>query len=257
MRKSVLVAGVAVGLCGMSSIAVADGYERSVGYAPRAWSWTGCYIGVEGGGIWGSASNTSFDTTFGPAFVGPITGNYDLSGSMAGGTIGCNYQTGAFVLGIEADDSWTNNQGSSFAIAPFNRTALIQTQENWIATFRGRLGYAFAPRWLAYVTGGAAATDASLTIKDPNGLGGSGAEASDSNTRWGWTVGAGTEWAVAGRWSFKAEYLHADFGNSDYFTPNVRVSKPDGHGGTFNYTFVSQSVNLTDDMVRVGLNYGF
>lgn len=126
---------------------------------------------------------------------------------MAGGTIGCNYQTGAFVLGIEADDSWTNNQGSSFAIAPFNRTALIQTEENWIATFRGRLRYAFAPRWLAYVTGGAAATDARLTITDPNGLGGSGVEASDSNTRWGWTVGAGTEWAVAGRWSFKAEYL--------------------------------------------------
>jgi outer membrane immunogenic protein len=195
--KKLFVAALA-GLAFTAGSAKAADVGRPVYKAPRpmvapvpVFTWTGCYVGVEGGGNWGSASNFSFD----PRFPGDITGTYHLSGGMAGGTIGCNIQTGQFVFGIEADDSWTNKRGSRFAIPPFSPNALIQTQENWIATIRGRFGYAFADRWLAYVTGGAAATDARLTISDAHFANDTGVAASESQTRWGWTVGGGLEWA--------------------------------------------------------------
>jgi outer membrane immunogenic protein len=252
MRASDFIVSAAVATAAILSIGAASAADMAPRYtkAPPpvvapVWSWTGCYIGAEGGGNWGSARNYSFD----PLRPGNITNSYSLSGGMAGGTVGCNYQSGQVVFGIEGDDSWTNKSGSAFAIPPFLTTASIQTRENWIATIRGRIGYAFAPAWLVYVTGGGAATNARLTIADA-ALG--VAPLSQSNTRWGWTVGAGVEWGFAGNWSVKLEYLHADFGSSNYFTPDITVPIV---GATF--TFLNQNVHLTDDMVRVGVNYRF
>jgi outer membrane immunogenic protein len=220
-------------------------YTKAPPVVAPVYNWTGCYIGAEGGGIWGSARNYSFD----PLDPGNITNSYSLSGGMAGGTVGCNYQSGQVVFGIEGDDSWTNKSGSAFALPPlFLATSNIQTRENWIATIRGRIGYAFAPSWLVYVTGGGAATNAKLTITDSL----FGVTASQSNTRWGWTAGAGVEWGFSGNWSLKLEYLHADFGNSSYFVPDIIVPV-----GRLTYIFLNQNVRLTDDMVRVGVNYRF
>jgi outer membrane immunogenic protein len=252
MRNSELVFAAVVAIGAMASLGTAGAadlparpYSKAPAVVPVAvYSWTGCYLGAEGGGIWGSANNYSFD----PLLTGNLTNSYSLSGGMAGGTVGCNYQSGQFVFGIEGDGSWTNKSGSDFAIPPFSATANVQTRENWIATFRGRLGWAFDDRWLVYVTGGGAATNAKLTLSDTA----VGLSASQANTRWGWTVGAGVEWAFAGNWSAKLEYLHADFGNSNYFAPDITVPV-----GNIVYTFLSQRVHLTDDMVRVGVNYRF
>ena len=52
-----------------------------------AYSWTGCYIGVEGGGAWGRSHH---EDASGLA----ITGDYDVTGGLIGGTLGCNYQVG-------------------------------------------------------------------------------------------------------------------------------------------------------------------
>jgi outer membrane immunogenic protein len=58
----------------------------------------------------------------------------------------------------------------------------------------------------------------------------------------GWTVGIGTEWMFAPSWTAKLEYLFADLG-SETFTANVFASK------------VSVTGHLTEDMIRLGLNY--
>ncbi len=245
--KKALLAGTALVMFVSGSAMAADLSRPPPGPAPvyskapmaPLFSWSGCYIGVEGGGIWGSAHNTSFD----PLLLGDITGSYNLSGWLIGGTLGCNYQVGQFVFGLEGDDSWTNKNGSIFAIPPFLTSSLIQTKESWIATGRGRIGYAFADRWLLYVTGGGAATSATLTITDAT----FGANASQSNTRWGWTFGGGLEWGIDRNWSIKAEYLHVDFGNSNYFVPHIVLPNT--------YTFLNQNVKLTDEIVRAGVNY--
>ena len=69
---------------------------------------------------------------------------------------------------------------------------------------------------------------------------------SDSATVWGWTVGAGVEWGLWDNWTFKAEYLHVDFGTTTFMSPPVVI-------GT--QTFQSRNVTTTDDIVRVGVNY--
>src|SRR3979411_1458913 len=62
---------------------------------PVLYSWTGFYIGVNGGGACGrSRADSSVPST---------TGCFNIAGGLGGGTVGANWQTGAIVLGIEAD----------------------------------------------------------------------------------------------------------------------------------------------------------
>jgi outer membrane immunogenic protein len=212
--------------------------------APVIFSWTGCYVGVEGGGNWGRSSQTATTT---PAPGVPITGNFNLSGGIAGGTVGCNYQVSNVVVGIENDYSWTNKNGSAAGLPPaFTATSISSTKEKWIDTLRGRAGFAW-DRFMIYGTAGAAFAGTSVTVVDPL-LG----TATSSQTRTGWTAGIGGEYAVlADSWgavSVKLEYLHADFGTKQYFNPPIVT----GAGGV-----VTRDVKLSDDMVRAGVNVNF
>src|ERR1700694_4184240 len=80
------------------------------------WSWTGCYIGIEGGGAWGRSRHDSFSQ------ISPLnnfTPWFNVSGGLAGGEFGCNQQFGGnWVFGIESDISWTNKKGSSNDTGP-------------------------------------------------------------------------------------------------------------------------------------------
>lgn len=220
----------------------ARAYTKAPEYAAQGYNWTGCYVGVEGGGNWGRAESTTVASPV-PAEVGlPITNPVQMSGGMVGATIGCNYQIGHFIVGMEGDTSWTNASGSAFDIAPFTPTTVDTFQEHWFSTVRGRVGYAW-DRTLLYATGGLALAGTQLNICNNDGI-----CVSDSQTRAGWVIGAGVEYAFAGNWSGKLEYLHADFGGKDYISPLIELG---GH------TFVTRSIGLTDDQVRIGVNYRF
>jgi outer membrane immunogenic protein len=212
-------------------------------------SWTGCYLGVEGGAQWGRSEQIARS---GPVSGQTITGGYNLSGGMAGGTVGCNYQfSNSVVVGIENDYSWTDKNGSARDVAPFNTAVVSATKEKWVDTLRGRVGYAF-DRFMVYGTGGVAFAGTDVTVATPGA-----ATVTDSRSRTGWVAGVGGEWAAytgpMGTLSVKLEYLHADFGTSRYFgTPvNVQVSP------FLTQTIVSRDVKLSDDMVRVGVNWNF
>ena len=103
-------------------------------YAPL-FSWTGFYIGINGGGGFGSSNWDS-------------TGSRDVSGGVIGGTAGYNYQFGQVVAGIEGDVDWSGINGTTNNLCPFG----CKTSNNWLATVRGRLGYA-ADRFMPFVTG--------------------------------------------------------------------------------------------------------
>jgi opacity protein-like surface antigen len=85
---------------------------------------------------------------------------FPISGYLVGGTVGANYQTGAYIFGIEGDLDWTNLHGGSGStcgaisdlVPP---PASCQTQSEWLATVRGRVGYT-VNNVLIYGTGGAA-----------------------------------------------------------------------------------------------------
>jgi len=205
---------------------------------PAMYSWTGCYIGVEGGGAWGTSNHTAES---GRDAGRTITGNFGTSGGLAGGTIGCNYRIGSWVFGAEDDMSWINTKGSAPDILPFNPNAVSTTQQNWLDTLRGRIGLAWG-RTLLYATGGAAFTDAQVTACPLVGC------ISQTKTVSGWTVGGGIEYAFLSGWSVKLEYLYADFGSPQFINPPIPVGAA---------TIVTRNVRLDDNVVRAGLNYRF
>jgi len=196
-------------------------------------SWTGFYIGVSGGGAWGRSRHTNS--------AGDLTPTFNVSGGIIGGTVGYNYQVNNWVLGLEGDWSWVSKRGSAVDIPPFNTAFTSETRERWLATGRARVGMTWNQA-LFYITGGGAAADVQINVCGPAAVG----CASEAKTRWGWTVGAGIEYALSQNWSLKGEYLYVNFGNTSYFNPPPGVFA-DRVGGVF----------LDDHIFRVGVNYRF
>lgn len=209
--KKVLLAGVGLLALGVASASAADIVQRRVvekapAYvAAPVYNWTGFYLGINGGGGWGSSS-----------FSGPFATSFDTSGGLIGATLGYNWQIGQLVVGLEGDIDWTNIRGSAAC-----GLTTCETRSDWLGTVRGRLGYAF-DRFMPYITGGLAFGNVRTDIV---GIGGT------DSTEAGWTVGAGLEAAIAGPWTAKIEYLHVDLGSSgsiagssaDYQTNIVRA----------------------------------
>ncbi len=185
------------------------------------YNWTGFYVGVNGGGGFGHGD---INNAFGSNGV-------SVTGGMVGGTLGYNYQfPGNFVIGLEGDGDWSGLKGSSNGAAC--PTGNCTVRNDWLATVRGRVGYAFG-RFLPYVTGGAAFGNVKLT---PAGFPG------DSDTKTGWTVGGGIEAAISGPWTAKLEYLYVDLGQATCGATNCGVST---------------TTDYHTNIVRVGLNYRF
>jgi outer membrane immunogenic protein len=238
VATSLAAAGLGVGLTAAVSAAdlgrpaPAPVYTKApIMVAP---TWTGCYAGIEGGGIWGKESVTDVPTGL------PVTANLKPSGGLVGGTLGCNYQMSSFVVGVENDLSWAGLNASQQTIAPFNTANSHTLKTTWLDTLRARAGVAFGPG-LYYVTGGAAFTDIDNSDINP------AVTASIKSTVTGWTVGAGAEWMLpaAPRWSVKAEYLYVDFGS--------RNDNFQALGGPF----LNTTSHLTENVGRVGVNYKF
>jgi outer membrane immunogenic protein len=155
------------------------------------YDWSGLYFGVNGGGAFGTSTNTD-------ALRG-ITTNFPISGGLFGGTVGYNYQIGRTVLGLEGDLDWAGIGGNSGAIGGVNYRSYLQ----WISTVRGRIGFAF-DRVMPYVTGGLAAGGIKDTVTAPGGA------VAGTRTDTGWTIGAGIEYGLTPNVSLKAEYLYTD-----------------------------------------------
>jgi outer membrane immunogenic protein len=244
MRKILFAAMAALAtMAATHPLLAADLPARAYKASPMtsvAASWSGCYLGIEGGGVWGSSQQVAVN----PPNAGlPITNSFGVSGGAVGGTVGCNYQADSWVFGIENDISWTNASGSGHDIPPFSAVAVSQTNEKWLDTLRGRVGFAWE-RALFYGTGGVAfaGTDANIcnTVLGVCGI--------SSQTRTGWVAGAGIEYAVWQNMSLKLEYLHADFGTGRYFSTPLLL-------GPVN--IITRDVRLTNDIVRAGVNWRF
>ena len=139
----------------------------------------------------------------GPTPRGITAGDFNATGALVGATLGYNMQTGVWVWGLEADFDYTWIKGRR---RPCGARS-CETQNTWLGTARGRIGYAW-DRWLPYITGGAAFGSIKTTPPAPG-------SASETKTKFGWTAGLGIEYAFLGAWSAKLEYLYADLGNDD------------------------------------------
>jgi outer membrane immunogenic protein len=188
-----------VACVGLSAAVLAGGAAAAADLQPRyqpvakapfyspVYNWTGFYLGINGGGGWGRSEWGGID-------------KFDISGGLIGGTIGYNWQfAGQWVLGIEGDVDWSNIRGTTNVLCATG----CETHNHWLATGRGRVGYAF-DRFLPYLTAGVAIGDVKATRPGfPAGR----------VTSAGWTVGGGIEVGIVSNVSLKAEYLYVDLGD--------------------------------------------
>jgi outer membrane immunogenic protein len=224
MKRSILAA---LGLLSLASALPATAADLGrqypykappVAYVQPAYNWTGFYLGINGGGAWGSSDWSGYGVGSSP------------SGGMIGLTAGYNWQApgSQWVFGLEGDIDWTSISGSTSCGIGVN----CHTENSWLGTVRGRVGYAF-DRFMPYVTGGGAFGNIKA---NPTGWAG----VDDSHA--GWTVGVGLEAALNGRWTAKVEYLYADLGSVG--CSSFQCGSP-------------VNVDLTMNIVRAGLNYRF
>lgn len=177
--------------------------------------WKGFYLGAHTGGGLGLVGVSN---PFGPPIFGDTV---RTPGLLAGGQAGYNWQFGSTVIGLEAEASWADMDGTNtcFAYSGFYNSSNCRTHIDALGTFTGRLGWAlpFDGRTLLYGKGGLAWEHSRIdaTANDEFGSPMTG----DEGIRWGWTLGAGVERAISDRWSLRASYDFLSFADQDIATP--------------------------------------
>jgi outer membrane immunogenic protein len=200
--------------------------------APPIFTWSGFYGGVNAGGDWGSGATT---VSTDPGFInrGALSAigiahatdfangaNAKFSGGSAflfGAQAGYNWQFSSIVAGFETDIQGFGGSSKSGSVTKLAQTAALETpvsvtvsgqnRLDYIGTVRVRAGYLFTPTLLAYATGGLAygGVKSSASVSGfetvPGGTLAAPTFGSSSDTRVGWTLGAGAEWMFMANWS--------------------------------------------------------
>ena len=187
-------------------------------------SWTGFYIGVNGG--WGFNRDTG-ELLCGVAVCrdAPIGSVVKPSGGLAGGQIGYNWESGIVVYGIEADIQWADIKDTA---SVFTGPALVDTYTasnklDWFGTVRGRLGITpWGNNALLYVTGGLiyGQEKTAASLENPGVI----FVNSDSTTRTGGTVGVGLEYLLTPNLTGKIEGLWYDMGSENLFLTSTQAA---------------------------------
>jgi outer membrane immunogenic protein len=220
--------GVLAGLLALAAPALAADVPPSRTMPPpRApalvpfFTWSGFYLGFNIGYGWGTSSASNA--------LGVVLTDFSLRGLTAGGTLGYNWQTGAVVFGFEGDFDYSNIRGSPGSGLCAGGTCEVKNQ--FMSTFRGRIGYAF-DRFMPYITGGGALGKVDVTVLN----------VTESKWKFGWTVGAGLEWAFLNNWTAKLEYLYVDLGKVTCSAATC---------------FLDTDVKVSSQLVRGGVNFKF
>lgn len=255
--------------------------------------WTGLYVGGHLGYGFASINGT---TTTADGTAGGVSAtesaDLDIDDLTKGVQAGVNYQFGnRFVIGVEGDFSWSKLNGNQGAVATEAANlaaggwlqAETDYEFDWMATVRGRAGYAF-DRVLVYGTGGVAflketetRTQYQSDFTNQTTAGRSTLEMfkeSASATRTGWVAGGGFEYALTNHWSLKGEYQFASFDDEDFLfadaragvtkTYTVRCSPRPCSPTSTRYPGTSETINgrkasneLDLHTVKLGINYRF
>jgi outer membrane immunogenic protein len=267
--KSFVVALAGVAFVASGTALAADLPLKAPPPAPPPPTWTGFYIGANGGWAWGSnANNTaSFATNeFSPLAATGVTFDQHPNGAIFGGQIGYNWQWTNWVFGLEGDFDGANIQNARSAIAntfvadTLPVGAALSEKVEWLATIRGRIGYSWTWSSLFYVTGGGA-------WERVNFRGNSFISTSDlteapmvvgatdfSQTKSGWVAGVGYEYMITPQWTVRGEYLHYGFSNN---TVTSTLQSPIFPGGAATGTITQTWKVPNIDAVRVGVNFKF
>jgi outer membrane immunogenic protein len=263
---------------------------------PAVYSWTGFYVGANGGYGWKDPTVTFTPNdanaqgfTCGGAFGGTCAppASFGINGGFGGLQAGYNWQLGRqWVAGLETDFDWSDIKGtgtSNFFLGgtpPKSSNFSVSQDVKWFGTVRGRLGYLPTDHLSIYATGGFAygRIDENVALNSVAGANGtaitpsagfgfvcaSGANCflgNSSRTGTGWTAGGGAEYVLWNNISVKAEYLFVNLGSGD--NVNVVALLPStaavcaAVGGCARTSFTAGFSRTEFHTVRGGLNWKF
>jgi outer membrane immunogenic protein len=232
---AVWIAMAAIG-AGAVPASAADMPVKAAWVAPPP-TWSGCYIGINGGG--GSTHKRYTDPLVPPAIAD--LGRHTGTGAIGGGQVGCDIQYGSWVFGVQSMVDGTHIKGEHGIPGDAD---VFTTKIPWLATATGRAGFTVMQNGLIYVKGGGAwVRDREVIFDGPI------PEARANLTRSGWTIGGGLEVLTGANWSMFVEYNHLDFGTRRTTFTNLEIPPVPP-------TF-PLNIRQSMDMVAVGVNYRF
>lgn len=244
--KRFLLAGIAASLLVSAAHAADLGYRRNQGItAPimavnPAFSWTGFYAGLNGGLVWGN-NEANFPSKF----------STNHSGGIFGVQAGYNYQINPqIVVGVEGDINYVGSGLSRSFVNGLGTTVSLKRDSGWLGTLRGRLGFTPMERLMLYGTAGLAFGSSDLNATVSTSAAGTPTWSGKSDeTKFGYAIGAGAEYALTNNWSIKGEYLFYGLGNSDAALAAVNAAAV----GTTPQMRLENKAHI----LRAGVNYKF
>ena len=250
MRKALFVT---VASLLASSMGHALGADLPIGapaiVAVPVFSWSGCYLGGHGG--MGLANKTftdpvqlAQDSVIGPGTTtGTTTTPVNVDGGLVGGQIGCDYQlASSWVVGLEGAVSGGNIGGQTSFTTPGipGDTSTFKATTDFLMSATLRVGYAW-DRWMIYAKGGAAwAGDKYDAFDSLSSYAFEGLE-----NRFGWTAGAGVEWAMWEDWSIRLEYQYYGFGQRSVQFIDSTISMTQG----------PENIKQNIQVITLGVNF--
>jgi outer membrane immunogenic protein len=252
-----LVLGIVFAAAVSGPVAAADmGFPgipmKAPSYTP-GFSWTGTYVGADAGGIWGT-----FD--FGPTTTNNITGavgapviaGLNNSSVIGGFQAGYNWQIGQWVLGLDQDYQFTGLKQTTTFAAPaglFLAGDSMAVKTDYLAATRAKLGMAW-DRVMVYAAGGLETGELDVSSTYVARAGGSPALGfTDAHKlHFGFTVGAGIDYAITNNVFIGIEYRYFDLGNETY---NLGAFTPAGIAAQT----VSNTVDLKASEVTARINF--
>jgi outer membrane immunogenic protein len=244
-----------------AAVSAADLPMKAPPYAApiSVFSWTGCYVGAHGGGGTMHDSNTQ---DFNPLFGFSSTQNGGTgTGGVAGGQIGCNYQDGNAVFGLEGEGYWSGirtSTGVSETITEgattFNETFNSTSRNKSDFSIAARFGLAF-DRTLVYGKAGWVWGRFDFGTSETTSVTGEGSTIrafTQSGTLDGLLLGVGVEHAFTQNWTVKLEYNFLDFGSKA-----LNASCFDGGSGSCTGLLLSTTQHAQKHIFKVGFNYLF
>ena len=210
-----------------------------------SFDWSGAYVGINAGVASSAGKWNNFDDSNAQAFNVIIDFTAENTGFVGGGQIGYNHQIDALVLGIEGNLDYLGVNGKN--VPPdLAYDAYLQTEQKWLGSIVGRLGYA-TDRIVFFGTGGIAFTSYDFTVHNNNFSTFHVEHPTDE--RVGWTAGVGMEYAMTDNLVAGIDFKHYDFG-WDTINGNA-LQQPAGPGlDVFN-------IRETDNTITARLNYKF
>jgi opacity protein-like surface antigen len=245
MRKHFLGVIAAITFAAAPAIAADLAPYKAAPILPTSWS--GFYIGINGGG--GMASADALD----PDCYTCADTKFQVPFGTFGGQAGYNWQFGAAVLGIEGDINWAGASSThTYALDDIDSAGTASFKLDAFSTIRGRAGLAYNNA-LIYITGGAAFGHFNSAVNEIGirGLNFYSAAAFDNEWHTGVVAGAGLDFMLSPNWVLGAEFLTMMF--PDQLVPLVHTTNgsPSCEGGAT----CRENFAYSTELVRARLSY--